>query len=439
MRLTRQVMMLGTILPINFATCRKLAFVATTPHLASFPRRCVRVLTMASNKDIEADTTRITSNPIAVDWEGGNATAAPRSRSAAPQGMSTRARVLIAVLVLTNLAAIAVAVVYVVKDSQSKTPAPRASTQALFYAGHADAAVAPGQSALSSDRSSTHFRRTVLSYEGTSREGKTVAAGVNRILHHETNEPVYDVQTELVNDCALGEYAGANGRVGDRTLRLRIKELATGVEVILIPHSLSLTGNVSLIPNHYFFSYKAPGADAVTSYASTVVKGRVVMFNDIGGAEWTSFMPKFFSHYEASWTADHPGWSASGRRLGFGSWAAGKVGGFIGGEFGGDAGRDIGSTAAKSMYGGESAGGAIGGAIGGHFGEEAGEAVGEDVGAAAGGALGTAIGGPVGGMIGEEVGGWAGRKLGGDVGQDIGNDIGTHLGDRVENDVHSWF
>lgn len=102
------------------------------------------------------------------------------------------------------------------------------------------------------------------------------------------------MHTEIFTNGAFGEYASPSGAVGNRALRMRIIELATGVEVILIPHSLSMVKNVTLVPNHYFFSYLAPGGESVATHVSTIVPGRVVMFNDIGGAQWASFMPAFF-------------------------------------------------------------------------------------------------------------------------------------------------
>lgn len=394
---------------------------------------------MASLKTVEEGGVAMTTNPIISSPTAASSANVPLREAQQPRGSVTK-NVLLAVLLVTNIAAIACAVYFGIKYSDDSSSSASSGSQALFSAGHTT--VQPSAQFASASRSSPHFQRSHMFYTGTERENKTLAGGRNRILDTETGEAVYDVHTEIITDSHFGEFAGANGGVGDRALRLRIVEIATGVEVILIPHSLSLAhsknNNVTLIPNLYFFSYLEPGRTPVATHVSTLVSGRVVMFGDIGTAEWRSFMPKFFAAYENGWTADNNSSNTARRRLGFGSWAAGKIGGYIGGHFGGDAGADIGADAAKSMYGGESVGGSIGGAVGGHFGQEAGEAVGEDVGAAAGGALGTAIGGPVGGVIGEEVGGWAGRELGGDIGQHVGEDLGSRFGNGIENDVKSW-
>ena len=89
----------------------------------------------------------------------------------------------------------------------------------------------------------------------------------------------------------------------------------------------------------------------------------MVFYGDVGAAEWASFMDPAMEAYGAAWTADHPGsrrrLGEGRRRLSFGSWAAGKVGGWFGGSVGGSVGSSLGS-AAGHMAMGESAGDALG-------------------------------------------------------------------------------
>jgi len=338
---------------------------------------------MLAAKNVEmgttAEETTVTMNPMVNEATQG----ATRAAVPTPSRPMSKLKLVIAVLAVTNIVAIAVAVTFVVKDQNSSTHV-RDSTSAVFSANHPQvepSSRTPVQSAsrLLSEAPATHFRRSHTSWVGTSRENLTIASGVNRIIHPDSGEAEFDVHTEIYVDGLSGEYAGVNGAIGNRALRLRIVDLKSGAEVILIPHSLSFATNFTLIPNHYQFSYlAAPGATPVNTYISTAIPGRVVHFNEVGSDEWQSFMPRFFDVYEKAWLADHP--SAS-RRLGFGSWAAGKIGGWIGGHFG-SAGRGIGASAATNLYNGEDVGQSVGGAVGGYVGSDVGSAVGGDVGAA---------------------------------------------------------
>ena len=209
----------------------------------------------------------------------------------------------------------------------------------------------------------------------------------------------------------LGEFAGTDGRVGARVLRLRVvshMEGTEGDEFYLTPIGLSLamtnpTANTTLAPNLFYFSYVPAGA--------SVLDRDVGMVSLIGA----NGEPRFFMgegrasrpHVEA-WARVYNAAAAAG------SGAEGR---------------------SRALIDGAGIGGAVGGAVGG----KVGGSIGGDAGGAIGGAVGGAIAGPVGAAAGEEIGHMVGHRVGEAIGERVGERVGRGIGSRVGRACHRGF
>ena len=389
---------------------------------------------------------------------------------------------LVASLVATNVATGALAVFFYLTPAPAYQPS--SLSQAVFSAQHSMITNDQPRSRAQPNISYARMQRTELSYRNHPMGSYIIAAGQNTIYDAD-GTATHEVHTEVVNGSTFGEFTQAHGRVGTKTLQMRFVDLSSGAEAILIPMSLSVRrGGPTLVPNLYFFSHRAhQSAQPSATFLSTVA-GSFAFQNESMSAEWDATMTPAFQAYANAWLSTHgAAASASRRRLGFGSFMAGKVGGMfgsdasggssLGGAIGSAAGRigagmaygdetagDAASTmgwsaagyaatklggssggtalhAAEDLYNGDSVGETAGSIAGGEVGSDVGKAVGADVGGAAGAALGSAVGGPVGGVVGEEAGSWAGGLAGGYVGGKVGSELGGDVGEDVENDAES--
>ena len=272
----------------------------------------------------------------------------------------SRTLIAVVLLSLSNVGlAVAAGIAWRRLDDQTRNPpsAPAANaycaspstsyfSRAVFSAQHS----LPGSAPVLIARpniSSTRMQRSHTYYAGTFESNYTVASGVTQIV--KDNQTLYEVHIEyaqresnpqspdpvpaacleagdyefvsdscrLLNNTNFGEYAGGNGAVGNRAFQLRIVDVPTQAELVLVPLSFSLVASkATLVPNAYFFSYRAApiGSDccgiapypdscdcypeAVASFASTVM-GRMVFYNDVGMQSWDAFMPAFFQVYDS--------------------------------------------------------------------------------------------------------------------------------------------
>jgi len=390
-----------------------------------------------------------------------DADSAPRvSRSK----MSTIA---IAILVITNIATLSMAIAFAFTSPFQPAPPPQSSqtdlSKAVFTAQHVTSE--KDQKVLVEELSTKNMKRHVIKGDTSDPITKNVVAAGANILVDDSGTSIYEIHLQVVNGSTFGEFTNGAGVVGSRTLQLTFLDVETGHEAVVVPMSLSFAHGATLVPNLYFFSYRSkPGAVTKCTFVSTVA-GTYTLQDETLRKYWDALMVPALDAYAKAWMEDHPPEEVSRRRLSFDSWAGGKVGGYLGGSMGAAAGSMAGSIAdgadpsstvgwgvagyAASQLGGSTAsnalhavhdiangdnvGEAVGDVAGGAIGASVGASVGGAVVGAAGGALGAAVGGPLGACVGEEAGSWLGSEAGKMIGSSVGSDLGSDIGGDVES------
>ena len=266
--------------------------------------------------------------------------------------------------------------------------------------------------------STPNMRRHDLSYNNTTREGLTIAAGRNAVLAA-NGSVAFFLYTEVLADVPEAAYAAVSGRIGTYSLRMRVRDPKTGASASLTPTSISMkqamawataTGEEMPAPSPtlFLFHYSAgEGMPVVSDLVGTQgwdshFVGAPTFYHGHGAQAWEAIVKPFLVAYEAAYSRDIAA-NATGTRRSLSARSQTL-------DDDEDARRRMQSYGGDN-YGGESFGSEVGGSVGGDVGGNVGGDIGGDVGEAVGEAAGDAVAGPIGGAVGGYIGKEASPRL----------------------------
>lgn len=165
----------------------------------------------------------------------------------------------IAILVVTNIATLSMAIAFAFTSPFQATPPAQpeqtSMSKAVFTAQHVTSTKTEKKYVPAI--STSHMKRHTLHKDPSDTTTATVLAQGANILQDEMGASGYEVHVQVVNGSTFGEFTNGAGNVGTRTFQLTFLEAETGREAVIVPMSLSFAPGATLVPNLYYFSYRS--------------------------------------------------------------------------------------------------------------------------------------------------------------------------------------